>query len=341
MTLTVAAEEAGVRLDRFLADRLPGHSRSLLQRCIADGRVTLGGQSLRQASRRLAAGEVVTVDLPPAPPAATPPEPDPAVAFAVLHSDEALIVVDKPAGLVVHPGAGQERATLVNGLLARFPDLGPTFLALEPAAAEDPEAGGDAEALAAALARPGIVHRLDRDTSGVMVVARTPAAAATLRAQFQARSVEKRYLALVRGALHPPEGLIDAPIGRHPGQRQRMAVVGGGREAQTRYRVLLEWPGISWIEAFPRTGRTHQIRVHLASVGHPVVGDPVYGLLDPRIGRQALHASRISLDHPLSGERLTFEAPLAADLAAALEGLGPPSDQTSASRATRRPISTA
>jgi 23S rRNA pseudouridine1911/1915/1917 synthase len=322
--LRVEAEEAGGRLDRFLADRLPGQSRSLLQRCIADGRVTVGGQPLRQASRRLGAGEVVTLDLPVLV-TVGPPEPDPAVAFTVLYSDEALIVVDKPAGLVVHPGAGPERGTLVNGLLARFADLGPAFfLAVDPAAAEDGEAGGDAEALAAELARPGIVHRLDRDTSGVMVVARGPQAAAALRAQFQARSVEKRYLALVRGKLSAAEGLIDAPIGRHPGMRQRMAVLSGGREAQTRYRVLLEWPGISWIEAFPRTGRTHQIRVHLASIGHPVLSDPVYGLPDPRIGRQALHASRISLDHPQSGERLSFEAPLPADLAAALEGLGLP-----------------
>mgnify|MGYP000889849008 CR=1 FL=1 len=320
MILRVEAGEAGLRLDRFLADRLPDSSRSLLQRCIADGQVTVGGQLVRQAARRLAAAETVTLDL-PAVEVVGPPEPDPAVVFAVLHSDAEIIVVDKPAGLVVHPGAGRERGTLVNGLLARFADLGPAFRSVGQAVAED-DAGGDAEALATEPDRPGIVHRLDRDTSGVMVVARNPRAAAMLRAQFQARTVEKRYLALVRGLLLPPEGLIDAPIGRHPHLRQRMAVLNSGREAQTRYHVLREGEGLSWIEAFPRTGRTHQIRVHLASIGHPVVADPVYGRPDPRIGRQALHASRISLDHPATGERIGFEAPLAGDLVAVLEGLG-------------------
>lgn len=319
MILHVEAAEVGLRLDRFLADRLPDSSRSLLQRCIADGQVTVGGHTVRHAARRLAAAETVTLDL-PAIVIVGPPEPDPNVVFTVLHSDADLIVVDKPAGLVVHPGAGRERGTLVNGLLARFADLGPAFLAAGQATAED-EAGGDAEALATEPDRPGIVHRLDRDTSGVMVVARTPQAAAQLRAQFQARTVEKRYLALVRGLLLPTEGLIDAPIGRHPHLRQRMAVLSTGREAQTRYHVLREGVGLSWIEAFPRTGRTHQIRVHLASIGHPVVADPVYGRPDPRIGRQALHASRISLNHPATGERLSFEAALAADLAAALERL--------------------
>ena len=330
MILRVEPEEDGQRLDRFLALRLPQYSRGALQRCIAEGAVAVEGQAAGNAARRLRAGQAVALD-PPAAPAEILPLPDARVAFEVLYEDAQLIVVDKPAGLVVHPGAGQADGTLVNGLLARFPDLGAAFrgaFADEEAADEEAapdlaaDAEGQGEALNADRQRPGIVHRLDRDTSGVMVVARTPAAAAVLREQFQARTVEKRYLALVRGRLLPAEGLIDAPIGRHPGLRQRMAVTEAGRPAQTRYRVLAQAPGLSLVEAFPRTGRTHQIRVHLASVGHPVVADALYGRPDPRIGRQALHAAAISLDHPADGRRLRFEAPLPPELAALLARLG-------------------
>lgn len=334
MILRVEAAEEGQRLDRFLALRLPQQSRGALQRCIAQGAVTMGGLVASQAARRLREGDTVVLDL-PAPPVEALPLPDTRLSFGVLHEDAQLIVVDKPAGLVVHPGAGQADGTLVNGLLARFPDLGPAFQGVEASAGDPPTAGSDqpedlVEGLAADRQRPGIVHRLDRDTSGVMVVARTPAAAEALRAQFQARTVEKRYLALVRGRLLPAEGLIDAPIGRHPALRQRMAVLSAGRPAQTRYRVLAEAPGVSLVEAFPRTGRTHQIRVHLASVGHPVVADALYGRRDPRIGRQALHAAELTLDHPADGRRLRFRAPLPPELAAFLAKLGLAADAADA-----------
>jgi 23S rRNA pseudouridine1911/1915/1917 synthase len=226
--------------------------------------------------------------------------PAPELPLSVLHADPDLIVVDKPAGQVVHPALGHRSDTLVNALLARYPDL------------RGIEAG----------ARPGIVHRLDRDTSGVMVVGRTAAAAADLRRQFKARTVEKVYLALVSGRVSPPEAVIDAPIGRDPDHRQRMAAVPGGRPAQTTYRVLAESPTHSWVEVRPRTGRTHQIRVHLAAIGHPVIGDTVYGRKDRAIGRTALHAWRLAFDHPGTGGRVRFEAPLPEDLRAALGARG-------------------
>ena len=299
--LSVDAGEDGVRLDRWFKRRWPHLNHVQIQKLTRSGQIRVDGGRAKPDTRLTGGAQVRVPPLPEA------PEPGERAdrgldareaAYAkslVLFEDDEVLVLNKPAGLAVQGGTKTHKH--IDRLLSAWGE---------------------------GLERPRLVHRLDRDTSGVMVVARGPQAAAALRAQFQARSVEKRYLALVRGKLSAAEGLIDAPIGRHPGMRQRMAVLSGGREAQTRYRVLLEWPGISWIEAFPRTGRTHQIRVHLASIGHPVLSDPVYGLPDPRIGRQALHASRISLDHPQSGERLSFEAPLPADLAAALEGLGLP-----------------
>jgi 23S rRNA pseudouridine1911/1915/1917 synthase len=221
--------------------------------------------------------------------------------LALLHADAVIVVVDKPAGVVVHPGAGQEQGTLVHGLIARYPELAVLH-----------------------ESRPGIVHRLDRDTSGVMVVARTEEALDNLQRQFAARTVEKVYLAAVAGHLPQPEAIIDAPIGRDRNRRKTMAATIEGREARTAYRVVGESAAYTLVEVRPLTGRTHQIRVHFAAIGHPVVGDRTYGRggRASRGGRLALHAWRLSLDHPSTGQRVTFEAPVPADLTRVLAELG-------------------
>lgn len=317
----MAAEQAGQRLDQWLAAQSPALSRTRLQRLIKAGAVAVNDRVVQRPGHRLEAGDRVRVaatgEGSPVP-LTGPGEqreaglelPDPAEAspvrsqgppLSVVYADAAIIVVDKPAGMVVHPAAGHPRGTLVDALLIAFPELGAAF--------------GDR--------RPGIVHRLDRDTSGVMVVARRPELAEALQRQFQARTVGKVYLALIRGRLAPPEGLIEAPIGRDRRDRKRMAVLPGGRPARTRYRLLQTLPGeLAWVAACPETGRTHQIRVHFAAIGRPVAGDPVYGRADPRVGRLALHARWLRLDHPVTGERMTFGAALPADLRAALLALG-------------------
>jgi 23S rRNA pseudouridine1911/1915/1917 synthase len=241
-----------------------------------------------------------------------PAEPQPeAIALDIVYEDDDLIVVNKPAGMAVHPGPGHSGRTLVNALLAHCPDL--------------PGIGG--------VQRPGIVHRLDKDTSGLIVAAKTERAHHSLTRQLAERRMHKTYLALVEGRLQPDEALIDAPIGRDPNNRKRMMVHGAAaREAQTRYRVRAVYPvrpelvegrarQLTSLEASPITGRTHQIRVHLASLGHPVVGDMVYGHPTKLVSRQFLHAWRLILRHPVDGRGLTFEAPLPEDLQAALEYL--------------------
>jgi 23S rRNA pseudouridine1911/1915/1917 synthase len=294
--LVVDAAADGTRLDRFLAGRLPGLSRSRLHALIEEGRVRVDG-TVRKPSARVRAGQVVTVELPPAPPApALVPEPLP---LDVLYEDGDLLVVNKPPGLAVHPGPGHPRGTLANALLARVPEL----------AALDPE-------------RPGIVHRLDKDTSGLLVVAKTPEALRALQGQVRARTMRRTYLVLVHGQ-PPPAGTVDAPIARDPRHRRRMAVVPSGRAAVTRYRVRERFAGAALVEATLLTGRTHQLRVHFKHLGHPVVGDPVYGRRGPAWGmtRQALHAWRLRLRHPRTGTALVLEAPLPDDLARALETL--------------------
>lgn len=309
LRLEVPPEAADQRLDAFLAERVAGTSRSALKRLILAGDVRVAGRPARPAAR-LEPGQTVEVALPPPPAAEVAANPD--VPLEVLHADDAIVVVDKPAGRVVHPGAGHADDTLVNALLARFPDMATAF-------------GGP---------RPGIVHRLDRDTSGVMVVARTPAAAEALMAAFKARAVEKVYLALATGTLSPPEGVIDAPVARDPRRRQRMAVAPGGRASRTAYRVLAylgggsAGPEHSWLRLEPFSGRTHQIRVHLRAVGHPIVGDAVYGRRSRHIGRMALHAWRLAFAHPTTGETVRFEAPLAPDIAEAVAQLGLMGDPT-------------
>ena len=308
MLFEVPASLAGERVDRAVA-LLTGWSRSDVAGLIEEGAVRIGGQPVAK-SRRLAEGEEVEVEGEPA--ADAPPVPEP-VDFAVVHADDDVAVVVKPAGLVVHPGAGHETGTLAAGLLHRFPEI---------AGVGDPM-------------RPGIVHRLDRDTSGLMVVARTPRAYDALTAALAARPggpgvtpeklVERRYLALAWGRFDARRGTIDAPIGRSATRRTRMAVREAGKEARTSYEVLTQYehPVCAFIECRLETGRTHQIRVHLAAIDHPVVGDATYGgdRHPLRPGRPFLHAHALALTHPVTGERLEFTDPLPPELAAVLPSL--------------------
>ena len=306
----VADDEAeGHRLDAWLAQRLPSFSRSRLQALIDEGHVMLDRARTRP-SARLRTGQVVRVHVPAPAPAEPQPEDIPIV---VVYEDAHLVVVNKPAGLVVHPGAGTSRGTLVNALLRHVRDLSGV--------------GG--------VLRPGIVHRLDRGTSGLLVVAKDDETHRSLARQFAGRTVEKEYAALVLGAPARAAGEVDAPIGRDPVHRQKMSVrAPRGREARTSWRVEERFDGAALLRVRIHTGRTHQIRVHLASVGHPVAGDAVYGGTRPpssrraaardallALDRPALHAARLAFNHPASGERLTFEAPLPPDLGAVLERL--------------------
>lgn len=298
---------AGQRLDKFLAAEIPDRSRSQIQDLIKTGQVRLGGAPTKP-SYRLAVGDIVVAEVPPEPEVELAPQPIP---LDVIYEDEDLLVVNKPAGVVVHPAPGHPSGTLVNALLAHFPDL----VALA-------EQEGEPEL------RPGIVHRLDKDTSGLILVARRPAARRYLQRLFKQREVEKTYLALVEGHIQPPAGVINAPIGRNPHNRQQMAVVkDGGRPARTVYH-LLEYVDDgaqvrgSLLRVEPDTGRTHQIRVHLAAIGYPVVGDPIYGYRRQRLGldRQFLHAWKLRFTLP-SGERREFVAPLPDDLRQVLVAL--------------------
>jgi 23S rRNA pseudouridine1911/1915/1917 synthase len=278
------------RVDRFAAD-LTGLSRSFVQRLIVAGRVTADGRTLR-ANTIVDPGTAIRVDVPPAEAAA--PVGDASIEVPVVYEDDDVLIVDKPAGLVVHPSAGHADGTLVNALLGRH---------------------GDAFGGIAGVKRPGIVHRLDRDTSGLLVVAKSDAAQASVMAQLKARRVKKTYLALVQGSVAAAVGRIEAPIGRDPGHRTRMAVVASGRPATTGYRVRERFDGWTLLELDLITGRTHQIRVHLAAIGHPIAGDPVYGTGTSRRGpaeleRLFLHAWRLELTSPSSGRLIRAEAPL-------------------------------
>ncbi len=296
----VDAAAAGQRLDAFLAARAPGLSRARIQALIASGYVTvprLAGRRLRPAAR-LRAGDLVVLVVPPPAPAVLQPEPLP---LDIVYEDADVLVVNKPAGLVVHPGAGRTSGTLVHAVLAHCPDL--------------PGIGG--------VHRPGIVHRLDKDTSGLLVVAKTEVALRSLQAEIAAKRATRDYLALVWGVPVPAAGTIEAPLGRDPRRRTRMAVRPDGRPAVTRYRVVEAFPDAALLEVRLVTGRTHQIRVHCAHIGHPVVGDPVYGRRRNPWGlrRQALHAYRLAFAHPRDGRALQFEVPLPEDLAAVLQAL--------------------
>lgn len=300
-TLTVSSVHAGQRLDKALAALVPGLSRTRAQAAIAAGRVLVDGRPAK-ASLVLEAGMALAIlpDRADSQAAAARPQATELPPLDIVYEDDSLLVVDKPAGLVVHPAPGHPHDTLVDALLAHVPALDTS---------ENPT-------------RPGIVHRLDKDTSGLMVIAKTPESHAALAEQMQARETVKRYLALAEGQMSVAEGVIEAPTGRDPRNRQRMAVVSlaaGGREARTRFRVLRHIRGRTYLELQLETGRTHQIRVHLAAVHHPVVGDSVYGRPQPpQPPRQFLHAAHLEFTHPATGAHLSFDAPLPSDLAAFL-----------------------
>lgn len=294
-TLQLKVDRAGERADVFVARHCAELSRSHARRLIDEGLVTIEGRRLKPAER-LPTGVTVTVHIPPPEKLDLLPENIP---LTIIYQDNDLIVLDKPAGLTVHPAPGHPSGTLVNALLAICPDL---------------------RGIAGTL-RPGIVHRLDKDTSGLMVVAKNDRAQQAIARQLQQREVHKSYLALVYGTPSPREGVIEAPIGRHPRNRKKMAVVEGGRDAETRYRVREELPGYSLLEVEPVTGRTHQIRVHMAAIGHPVIGDGTYGRRSDIVRRQFLHAWRLEFAMPLSGRQVEFISPLPPDLREALERL--------------------
>jgi len=311
----VEAEEAGTRLDRWLAIRLPELSRTRIKGLIEDGRVSLDGTTISDASLRVKPGQCFTVDVPPDAPA-EPEAQD--IALNVVYEDEDLIVIDKPAGMVVHPAPGNPDETLVNALLAHC---------------------GNSLAGIGGVKRPGIVHRIDKDTSGLLVAAKTDAAHRGLATQFAEHTLERAYWALVWGTPTPRQGEIEGNIGRNPHDRKKMAVVkGGGKPALTRYRVLKSFAGgaVSLVECRLATGRTHQIRVHMTHQGHPLIGDPVYGrirssrkvVLPPEVRealcnfpRQALHAYLLGFLHPTKGYDVRFESSMALDINALIQFL--------------------
>lgn len=301
---TLAVTEGGERLDRYIAIALPELSRSAVQRLLDEGEITVNGAPGR-AAYKVRVGDALYVRIPPPQPTYLEAE---ALPLEVLYEDSDILVLNKAPGMVVHPGAGNPSGTLVNALLAHIPDL---------------------EGIGGEL-RPGIVHRLDKDTSGVLIVGKHDRALRGLQRQFKQRSVEKTYLALVIGRLEPAEGIIEAPIGRHRIHRQKMAVTAEGKPARTRWRVTQRFRDsagrvYSLLEVNLLTGRTHQIRVHLAWLGYPLVGDPVYGPARQPLAcpRQFLHAQRLAVQHPLTGAPLEFVAPLPADLEVVLRSLEP------------------
>ncbi len=321
MKVTVAPGAAGERLDQFLTARIEGRSRSEVQRWLKEGRVQVSGVNAPKASLRLEVGMDVLVDIPETPTQAPDLAPEP-IALRILYEDADILVIDKPAGMVVHPAPGHAAGTLVNALLAHDAAIG--------------SVGGEL--------RPGIVHRLDRDTSGLIVVARNDRAHRNLQAQFKARTVYKEYICLVEGGVEPPAGIIDAPVGRHAVDRKRQAVwpaaqEGGaspGRRAITEYHTLARFTApaalvrgaergmtFTLLRVVLHTGRTHQIRVHLAWRKHPVASDTLYGPRTPRLplGRQFLHAHRLRFVIPSLGEAREFVSPLPEDLQRLLDRL--------------------
>jgi 23S rRNA pseudouridine1911/1915/1917 synthase len=289
--LKVVSGDEKRRLDLYLAEKIAGLSRSRIQRLLESGAVSINETDCHDKNYRLQGGDRVKVTIPPPEEACIEPE---AIRLDIVYEDADLLVINKPRGMVVHPAPGHARGTLVNALLSHCSDLSGI--------------GG--------VIRPGIVHRLDKDTSGLMLAAKNDPAHKSLSAQLKSRKLHREYIALVAGRIKPEKGRIEAPVGRHPRHRKKMAVVSGGREAVTRYRVVKYFRNFSLLRINLETGRTHQIRVHLSHLGYPVVGDSIYakggwGELPSRLaGPQALHAQRISFIHPRSGETLEFSASL-------------------------------
>ncbi|MGZ5440657.1 MAG: RluA family pseudouridine synthase [Thermoanaerobaculia bacterium] len=306
---TVGESQHGLRLDRALGELFTDYSRNFLANLVTEGRVRIDGAPAAKPSQRVESGQRLEIDVPDALPAGIASQDLP---LTVLYEDADVAVIDKPAGLVVHPAAGHADGTLVNALLFHVKDLSGI--------------GGEI--------RPGIVHRLDKDTSGVMIIAKHDAAHRRLTGDWNTERVRKEYVALVYGTPSSERGTVDAPIGRDPRDRKRMAVVAAGRAAITDYEVAERLRYVSLVRCRLRTGRTHQIRVHMKHLGHPIVGDPLYsgpqwrGIPDKRVqkllsslGRQMLHAARITFAHPTSGEAMSFEAPLPGDFASVIEAL--------------------
>jgi 23S rRNA pseudouridine1911/1915/1917 synthase len=290
---SLIADKQDARLDKYVCQTCPELSRTQVQKLIGKGYIMVNDRVTR-AGLKLNLGDRVNIIIPPTPPSHPSPE---ALPLTIIYEDNDLLVIDKPAGLTIHPAPGHPSHTLVNAILAYLPDL--------------PDTGDSL--------RPGIVHRLDKDTSGVMVVAKNNAAQANLMSQFKAHTVVKAYLALVKGHLTPEKGLIEAPIGRDPRNRKRMAVVTEGKEARTQYQVIKYIDNYTLLEVRPETGRTHQIRVHLSAIGYPVVGDTTYGVKSAYVSRQFIHACRLGFKLPSTGEYAEFTSELPTDLAKALE----------------------
>jgi len=293
---TFIADKTGVRLDKYVSEKCSELSRTHAQKLINSGYITVNDH-VAKVGLKLNIGDRVDIIIPP--PAPTPLSPE-AIPLNIIYEDDDLLVINKPPGLAVHPAPGHPDHTLVNALLSHLPGLAET---------------GDS-------LRPGIVHRLDKDASGIMVVAKNNAAQLNLIDQFKARSVVKAYLVLVKGRLTPDDGVIEAPIGRDPRNRKRMAVVAEGREARTRYHVIKYMGNYTLLEVRTETGRTHQIRVHLLAIGYPVVGDATYGVKSAYLSRQFLHACRLGFHLPSTGEYVEFTSELPPDLAQALKAIG-------------------
>ena len=293
-TLQFNSPVPDVRLDKYLTKVLPQFSRAYSQTLIRQGHVLVDGKTAK-ASQKLRKSDRITVELPhlPGHPLAEP------IPLTVVYEDEDILVIDKPAGLTVHPAPGHPSHTLVNAILAHCPSL----------------------AISNELMRPGIIHRLDKDTSGLIVIAKNDFAREYLAAQFKSRIVTKGYLVLVKGRLSPEQGIIEAPIGRDPHRRQRMAIVEAGKEATTQYRVRKYLDTYTLVEVIPLTGRTHQIRIHLSAIGYPVVGDPIYGIKSAHLDRQFIHAYRLGFRLPSTKQYQEFTSPLPMDLEQALEHL--------------------
>ncbi|MXV79305.1 MAG: RluA family pseudouridine synthase [Chloroflexi bacterium] len=291
--LELMADQDGERLDQFLARRLDGASRTQARQLIDDGLVRIDG-SLERPAYKLRFGELIAVY----PRASSPVEAPIEVELSVVYEDDHLAVIDKPANLTVHPAPGETQPTLIGAILHRWPEV-------STISEDDPEADP---------LRPGLVHRLDRDTTGLLMIAKDAQTLASLRDQLRARTMDKRYLALVVGAPDPPAGLIDAPIGRDPADPRRMAILDRARPSQTGYETVEQFSDAALLECRLITGRTHQIRVHLSAVGHPIAGDTMYGMPTPLINRQALHATRLTIRHPVSDEPLTLESGPPADV---------------------------
>ena len=292
-TLTVTS--SGTRLDKFIVAACPDYSRSYLQKIIESGLITVNGKAAKPG-QRLEAGSRVDITFPVNTPNSLEAEDRP---LKIIYEDDDILVIDKPPGLTTHPSPGQTEGTLINVVLAYYPDLA--------------ELGE--------TMRPGIVHRLDKDTSGIIIIAKNIRAQLNLINQFRDRTVKKTYITLVKGHLTPETGIIDAPIGRHPVNRIKMAVLKSGLYARSEYKVLQYLSEYTLCEVRPETGRTHQIRVHMAAIGYPVVGDATYGVKVPFLKRQFLHAARIKFKHPVSGAEIELKSDLPDDLKEALRSI--------------------